>query len=1107
MPQTFDVLREREAEWAPALRSVSLVAEVDAGEERIGEVVQALGRAYRLADYEERTRLFAQRYAACLVTGLAGVGALKYQAGNYWGAVRDVAGVHLSAVDQRFLGDCFGDGLDRFHLARFRGLPQKYVGEILMHSGVPVYCLADLLNLLLYRQSRDAGLTGEDFLAWALAPGRESRLYGVDKPVERFLRHGGDYAEDLVDRLLDLLDRLRQPAFHADGLGLSPHLIAAAQDLAEQKRLDWWSASRRGMQTASTTRLRPRLELEPFGRGVVVWLPPVANATDGMAQWRIRAAGAVEEVLSRSPWPGATQAPATVVPLPKPVHEVTIELSGYHEEYELDVVDQRDPLLVFTDDGRQVSANADVTPGPVWLFYPATDYSGRPLELKLDGILQDDYEVPTPYGWLGWTLRRADLRNVTLLQLADGGRRRVKGARRAEAELTKPLPGVQSTDGAPVIADLPRLTLPTDPGAVTQWTVQVRHPSSGQVLSVEHIAASEETTIDPWRRLPRPLVGSYEIIARGPLGRGLSRKLVIAEGLRVRYHPSWRPISARGLEPAVVRASSVSAGLTVEPRQAPLEPAAASVEVQVGGLDGTSEILSVTPPHMAVQRLGARGRSNWSLFPLRIDTETIAEGELLVRLPQTIETQLVVHVGGQEVQDLNAATAYGQPLARFKLAAIADTVQSHGAAQLRVRLGDKDYPVAYCAPRQLARGVRLVDDRLVLVEGVAAEGLVAGLYQVYAPWQPPHVVRVNPDLRSDPLPEHLTAAGPLVVYLRVEDPWLPESWPDWPTNEANVLPITDLQWSQAPRDPATEAVSSYLAGVGHHPDRPDVAPLLYPLYRRADDLSRSGLSENVRDLAADILSRHPAAALHALTTTTVAADDLVAPIVHAYLVALGRQQYMDAAVEERLWKISPLAAMLACAYRLDDLADRPGLREQVVITCGGVATKLLDGEADPYAAVGQFGDAERLAELPAEQLDGIWKAMRLIPGGLLDADGRLVAARQLFDARDKPGVRRVAAVAEWLLATLRGPLDDVGGRVVTAAVQARRPGCGWLALPGLSLALAFAARLAARGYTKVDKELRVALPHYAALARGAPNLVTVDLLLAEFILTGAGAAS
>jgi hypothetical protein len=197
--------------------------------------------------------------------------------------------------------------------------------------------------------------------------------------------------------------------------------------------------------------------------------------------------------------------------------------------------------------------------------------------------------------------------------------------------------------------------------------------------------------------------------------------------------------------------------------------------------------------------------------------------------------------------------------------------------------------------------------------------------------------------------------------------------------------------------------------------------------------------------------------------------------------------------------------VLASAHRLRREGVPVELREQVLAICGPAADILLDGEPDPHAAVGGFDTTvQRLAVLPREQVDSIWRAARVVPGGLLDADGRAVAARELFDVRDRPGIRRVAAQASGLLAQIRALLRSRGDPALSRSVAARGNGTGWSALPAVSLALALAARLASRDQQRLRELQPLLVPHHAALARHAPRLVAVDLILAELLLSGAG---
>ena len=72
-----------------------------------------------------------------------------------------------------------------------------------------------------------------------------------------------------------------------------------------------------------------------------------------------------------------------------------------------------------------------------------------------------------------------------------------------------------------------------------------------------------------------------------------------------------------------------------------------------------------------------------------------------------------------------------------------------------------------------------------------------------------------------------------------------------------------------------------------------------------------------------------------------------------------------------------------------------------------------------------------------------------------------------------------------------------------SARQSAEGKSGWLALPAMSIAMALLARLAARGdsdCTMLERDYR---DKWANLARYAPELVAVDLVLAEALVIAA----
>lgn len=1097
MPRAADVLAALEQRWRDPLREVSLVAEIGAADDDVRAAIRALGSMYENAwDAELQWRMLRVRYPACLVVAMPGVGALHYAQGNYWSGLWDEASIVPSQHDQTAWSDAFRSGLEKFKLARFEDLPLRNVGEIMMHAGVPVYCLGDFLTLLLQRQSREPAVTADALLTWATMSGHESRLQMLDKPVQRFLQFGSDYAEDFVDRCLELLDRLREPAFDADGLGLPERIIVKARDLAADGLLDIGTERRRVSRNRPE---QPGVTLDPFDGGLVITLPAVPDAPGGVAEWQVHLDGELQVVRSRSPWPGATEtAPATALQLNGPAHLALVRLPATGQEWEIDLVDRADPLLIFTADGRRIPAVGALPPEPVWLLHPKADQiDGTDIEIRGTRIDLGDTDVP--YGWEGWRLHQVDLANASAIRLGTATWRSVQNARRARLTETSPLRGVRTAYERPVLATPPRLELPADPGVTTHWSVRIRRPGEPTPLVIHDLAVDQDETVDPWENLARPLVGRFEVTVRGPLGRGLSRTLDIVEGLDTACRPRWRELKPSGLAPATVSAISGDQRLRIDPLIVRLAAAEATAQFTVSGPDRT-ELIRVTPPHMAVQRAVAGEHPHWSLRPLRLAPESLGDGKLLVRLPAPLPAQLIVRRGDADLQAVPSESTSGQNLARLDLGRISDTIRSHGSGHLQVQIDTLRYPVARCEPRRLAESITVDENyRLVLSGAAAVEGLAAGCYQVYAPWRDPVVLPVEADLRTAPLPDRIRRSGPLLVALRVDDPWLPAPWPDW-AGRSDSFVVSGGAWTANGAEPGEAALSGFLAGASTLVIDPASVRFAGLLYRRADDLAR-WVGADVRKSSATVLAANPQETLAVVANGTLAGDDVVAPLVHAGLASLPQQAYLEPEDELRLWTTSPLAAVIASSHRLGNQMDEP-LREQVIDTCGPAVEAMLGGAPDPCPTAGAFDEgAKVLAELSSEQLDTLWRAAAVVPRGLLSADERTAAARQLFDARQRPGVQRVALEARTRLPELSAVIRQHSPPAVATAISARGGGEGWLNLSALSLAFAVVARLAARD-RRLCSVVTQFVPAHAALARHAPRLVTVDLLLAELLLGG-----
>jgi hypothetical protein len=718
---TRELLWLREDSWRPRLRSVSLVAEADLVPGRTRQVATVLGRLYaNLQDPQTQGDSLLSRWPACLAAAMAGAAATGHKSGTYWPALWEAAGFQGTQEDQGIWGRAFSTAIGRLGMALFSELPLPSAGPILMHAGIPADCLGDYFRLLLSRRRLDPEVDAEGFLAWATAPGRETRLSQIAKPAQRFLLNGGDYAHDIVDRTLDLLDLLDRvtrpgPGPDMDAVGLPGYMIEAAKKelAAGHLELSGTGRRRRGGEGATATRrqTRPQIALDPYGQGVHVVLPAVGAMPAGVARWRVTADGDTHTVQSRAMWVGAAgTTPQSACPLDRPVRTVLISLAG-HEDLaaELRVIDQTDPVLFFNENGRRLAGTTSLPRGQVWIIHPAD------RELEFTGQAGKIVELTIPVGWDGWRLRLVSLENVQAVGLHGCRSHSVEVRSRPRLLLGDPVSGIATPSGSPVYAVPPRLLLPQNLGANTRWHAEVRRVGDGAPLASRVAGPAGE--IDIWAGIRRPLLGAFEVTVRGPLGRGLRRTIFLAEGLSAAYHPRVRPLTGAGLAPGTARLTA-TAGAKMRPATLRFGPGerAQAVEYRT---DAESEPLVITPPHAAVLCSGA-GVTTWTTSQVHLVTEDFANaGRLLIRVPASSQSaqvtenssqsrlELAVLVRGQQVQAIEASGPQSPGLAGFELARAAETIATYGRAELAVDMGGARMPVGYVRPRRLARAVEL----------------------------------------------------------------------------------------------------------------------------------------------------------------------------------------------------------------------------------------------------------------------------------------------------------------------------------------------------------------------------------------------------------------
>jgi hypothetical protein len=279
---TDELLDARDLAWSRQLRAVSLVTEYSVDDRHADQALVVLARLYRrmLPVSARQAERVLRRWPAVQVVSMVNVAIGHYNHGNFWTSFFEQADLRQHQDAQRAWGSAFIDNLESLGLTTFSESDDagtRYVGRVLMHSGMPTYCLRGYFLLVTERRQISANLDPEDFLAWAVRKAEQDRLYNVDKPVIRFLRYGGDYALDLVDRSFELLDSIVAGGGGSD-VPLPARFARVAAQLLTERRLARATRTRTGAADAGDRALQPYLALDPFGLGPHLRLPAVSDA-------------------------------------------------------------------------------------------------------------------------------------------------------------------------------------------------------------------------------------------------------------------------------------------------------------------------------------------------------------------------------------------------------------------------------------------------------------------------------------------------------------------------------------------------------------------------------------------------------------------------------------------------------------------------------------------------------------------------------------------------------------------------------------------------------------------------------------------------------------
>lgn len=1084
-----ELLRMREDVWRKKVEGISLIAEYDVEPRFTEQAMRVLGAKYQKQPTEALRRSVLRRFPAVHAVCMSKVATEHYAHGTFWKGLSDVAGVVNDQTTQREWGEAFISNLAELGLPTFEDedLRARYVARILMHSGVPTYCLKDYFRLVAERRRVRAGLEPEAFVEWAAARAATGRLTDVDVPVQRFLRRGGEFAIDVTDRVFELLDLVVAGA-PVDDVPLPTRFADVARDMHARGLLA--AARRRRESGADDGReaVAPHVVLDPYGRGPLLRLPAVDDTSNGTVTWVVGLDEAEQRVTSTSLWPGFHEpAPQVDLPIVRPVRQITASLIGHEDRpYTLSFVDDADPLLAFSEDGRGLRTSLPLPGAPIWLLFP-----GAPEEIQSEGEARILTHGVLPPGWAGWSLVLVDLEPLNHLVVGPTGRRHaVRTFTAARICLPEPVASTRTRDGEAIFSQLPKVELPRALDGVV-WSISLTD-ADGTVLARADMSADHEVE-GLWDHLERPLCGEFVLKVRGPWGRSATRRFTLVEGLDVECSPPWRRMTGSGLVPVTARVS-VRRGLVLSEKVVQL--AGHQVAGYVDVHDGTERMrLTVEPAHMSVSHVSEWGTPVPSITALALSTEDVLDDPGSLVLDAGAEAEPTLHLASSTgvIQVLRPKGALRGNAYRFDLHEITDTLRR--LRNVRLALDSSGALVlATVRPKRLSGVIEMDGDVLVLEECADIDGLTALCYPTRAPWRGAESVPVSRG-KAD-LPEWLRDAGPLLVSLRIDDPWVPEAVPSWPQPGTSRF-VDGSGWLRE-GDPDEVALSAFLAGAAGEllesadPRRVwDTLAVVWSL----------GLGD--RDQEVDLALRkslvaQPRRAMDELLQSSVGSQAMPSLLIRTGLVWDESLAATATGVGALPWTRRNALVLSLVGGGADDESA-----EAAVELCGDVFLEIAGGN-DPCATAGRFDQSSDLFVKHTEEVKQMFlRQLALVPKGLLHADSRVGAALQLVALRGHDDLQWLVRHVDQLGRDVRAAIESSGFEVGTVAVNARRHPVrrhGWRELPSWSLSMAIAARLAARGSREPRLAVLSGASAWASLAGLAPDLVTIDLILAELLV-------
>jgi len=1127
-------LVELEVLWAEQLKSVSVIFQLEFDDADAQRALSNLGRHFDA----DRDEYIQRQWSASLLVGINHAASRGYNQGELWSSIFKGLGLQDSPVNRKKVSICYQYALELFGLERFEH-PLSNIGEMLLHTGIPVVSLSRLVTKLLRVYDEVDNLTGHEFNSIVRAyEDWQVQGKGLDKPTYHFIRQAGFIADDFVDKCIDVLDDLQDGDYDENGgMGLPPRVIEEIVRVVKDLRVNKPKATK----SKRTTNAKPAVRWDPYftDNELHVVLPHLSDAIGDKIVWSLDGNGVSKTAVTSPGLTGRDLAQHFVLSSEIPEISITAAYDSDRNiettaNWSIRIYPEREQLVVFDADGFLVPGQSPLEPGVYTVMFPAV-LQGSDVDLAVDANIPST-EVAPPSGWApsldinGWKAYLVDLTNTSKIQLSNGSRRFVSKLKRPKILVEGAVAvGVFTSGSEAVLSHLPQIELPPLHGATPTWTVLLRDEGRSKVWEHTFQTAEDSLRVDLATLCDLELFGAFELIVTSSvLGASTRQQIFVASGLKAESEPNLRFLKqdSTGLDEAKITVSRGS-----EVFEITLVAKESEGRVIFASADG--EQLVIKPKHESIELFNKKSgnRSKW-ITPARMHIEDLSNLELTFRGFDESGGKLVAIWGATDnarVHQLRQFSASGT--SRFQLSELVDDAVHHGAFRLTfIRKDGSSLTVANCYNKKLAEfdSYDLESQTLVMrmSSSSAPDYLVAYVQPVYAKWVLPVALDVVSD--SVQIPRDIVAYGSFDVALAISPPWAPAG-----SNEVEKSFIVEVAQSEIQSSGEMQIVR-WLA-TGESPEEFDrLDPQIYWQIIIDEAICSKFVNRAaVKSQAQKMLRQDPNAALAAYPITSSRADTYLRDFFLAGLVDVP-------SIADTTKLVSAGSKPFLCSLFLADAPDSQALSEMAAIAQRSWGLSIESFGEDETAIVDALLNAIKRASMaylslcnfingavlpsvnPCLWNDELFESFLLthqLPRGQFFSDGTLV---QIFKSLKVSSSELVAYLKPAEITKMVANLEEIQSKLPSqfrelamtrpflddaSFAKQDQPGIHvgeaiyyLTKVPAICLRLTLLARLAARGDASAQKLWLDSQSFYKTLSIQTPELVEHDLVISELYL-------